>query len=519
MACLPLLCCLIYCGMQGRHIGEVYLPACEWNDELFYFKQVEGIIHYGYPRGYFGFNESHALKLSFAAWSPVLVFPWVIWGLLFGWNLLSPIICNIVLMTLTVFLFVWLVRPTWKQLGVTALLFCFFRPFVRFMLSGMPEIICFSLVILFYALVYDYLRKERTCQLVLLFLMAGLMTLMRPYLLLLLLLPAFLIVRKNKWKGLIISAAVMAVVVATYGLIKHYLGAEYFAPLFFTDWITTFFEQGFGAGVHHFFGKLYYMGRDFLRLLLQGIRSGLASGAYFGGYLVMFTVLSWQGLADYRLYRKQRREKDEQAGDRELFARLVIEVHLILCFVGMLFALLLMYKLTEGSKHLLTFMAAGVFVIGQMRTRTFKKAVLVSVTFAFFYVYRAVDPYDYQVPFSEEQTVDKQNHWEQVFADQLSLNIENVPNYDNVVIWTLNDRIDGKLVYMKWQVLYGLPQGFGISCCMPDYCIEHLEELQSRYLTAVSDGEVDACCKEAGWRELCRDEDLVMYENVKYSAR
>ena len=97
---LPLVCCLVYCGVQGRSLGEVYPPCSEWKDELFYYKQVEGIVNYGYPQGYFGFNESHALKLSFAAWSPVLVFPWILWGLVFGWNLMSPMFCNIARMTL-----------------------------------------------------------------------------------------------------------------------------------------------------------------------------------------------------------------------------------------------------------------------------------------------------------------------------------------------------------------------------------------------------------------------------------
>ena len=148
---LPVVCCLVYCAMQGRSIGEVYLPGSEWNDELFYYKQVESIVQFGYPQGYYGFNESHALKLSFAAWSPVLVFPWIIWGLLFGWNLMSPVICNILLMTLACVLFVWLVRPSWKQQGILTLLFCLYTPFVRYMLSVMPEVICFSILIIFIA--------------------------------------------------------------------------------------------------------------------------------------------------------------------------------------------------------------------------------------------------------------------------------------------------------------------------------------------------------------------------------
>lgn len=169
LALLPVLCCLVYCAAQGRSLAEVYLPCSEWNDELFYYKQVEGIVNFGYPQGYFGFNESHALKLSFAAWSPVLVFPWILWGVLFGWNMMSPVICNILLMTAACFLFVWLVRPGWKQLGITALLFCLYTPFVRYMLSVMPEVICFSLLIVFYSLAVNYLNREKAYKLALLF--------------------------------------------------------------------------------------------------------------------------------------------------------------------------------------------------------------------------------------------------------------------------------------------------------------------------------------------------------------
>ncbi len=497
MACLPLLCALVYCAMQGRSIGEVYLPLSEWNDELFYYKQVEGIVNYGYPLGYFGFNESHALKLSFAAWSPVLVFPWILWGLIFGWNLLSPVICNIVLLTVAVFLFVWLVRPTWKQMGICALLFCFYTPFVRYMLSGMPEVICFSMLIVFYAVAYNYLQQEKGYKLAVLFVMASVMTLMRPYLLLFLLLPALLWVRRDKIKGVAGSGAVIAVTLALYAMIKHYLGAEYFAPLFFTDWITTFFREGIGAGIHNFFGTLYHMGREFFRHTVEGFRSGLASGAFFGGYLVMMAVLIGQSVADY----KKRKEN-------KLF---LLEAHMAFCFVGMLFALLLMYKLTEGSKHLLTFMAAGIFMVSLMKTRFYKKAVLIGAVFAYLYSYKATEPYDYQVPFVEEKAVAQMENWEQWYEEKLSLRTENVPCYDNVVIWTFSDAVGSGYVNTKWQLLYGLPEGFGISCCMPDYVTEHLEELESRYLAVAAGGEIDAMCAQAGYQELGRDMDMVLY--------
>lgn len=536
MACLPLLVCVISCAVQGRSIGEVYLPASPWNDELFYFKQVEGIVNFGYPQGYYGFNESHALKLSFAAWSPVLVFPWIVWGLLFGWNLLSPVICNIVLMTAAVFLFVWLTRPAWKQLGILTLLFCLYTLFARYMLSGMPEVICFSLLIIFYGLAVSYQRQERGAKLVWMFVITALLTLMRPYMLLFLLLPVYFWMKKSGWKGAVGSLVVMAITLGVYAMVKHYFGAEYFAPLFFTDWITAFFEKGFVGGVRNFFSTLYWMGKGFWSMTVQGFRTGLAAGAFFGGYLVMMAVLLWQTVTDFRACRRLRVHEDkaqENAGteSEKLRRFLVIEAHLAFCFVGMLFALLLMYKLTEGSKHLLTFLAAGIFVVSLMRTRYYKKAVLLGACFAYLYSYQAVEPYDYQIPFVTEAEEAQLEQWEDWFEQSIVLQEEGAPSFDNVIIWVFQDEIpveeslDGqsrsgglpaadapvKTVNTKWQLLYALPEGMGISCCMRDYVEEHFEELQSRYIALPAGGKLEEMCREAGYTELAADQDLAVY--------
>ena len=216
-----------------------------------------------------------------------------------------------------------------------------------------------------------------------------------------------------------------------------------------------------------------------------------------------------------------------------LKTRLIVEAHLLFSFIGMLFALLLMYKLTEGSKHLLTFMAVGIFVVSLMRTRTFKKVVLLGATFAYLYMYMAVDPYDYQVPFAQQELVAQVEEWRTVFGENLKLSEENVPNYTNSVIWVFSDTVgqsgetgdmggqsgvtddaaeQSAVVSLKWQLLYSLPEGFGISCCMPDYVTENLESLHSRYLATVAGGSIDELCRSAGYREVSRDSDMVVYE-------
>ncbi len=524
MGVLPLLCCLVYCAFQGRGIGQVYLPNSEWNDELFYFKQVESIVNFGYPQGFFGFNESHALKLSFAAWSPVLVFPWILWGLLFGWNLMSPILCNIVLMMIACFVFGWLVKPTWKQLGTWAALFCLYTPFVRYMLSTMPEVICFSLLIVFYGLAIAYQRQESKGCLVGMFVLAALLTLMRPYLLLFLLLPSYHLIRKQGWKGALGAVGIFGVVLVLYWAIKHYLGAEYFAPLFFTDWVDAFFTQGIFGGLRYTLGKLYYMGADFVHHTLQGFRTGLASGAFFAGFLVCMGILLVQSARDLVAWCRDRKDKEDieaenrkdnngtacEGGVRN--GLMAIEMHLALCFVAMLFALLLMYKLTEGSKHLLTFMAVAVFVIPMLRTRFSVKSILLGVTFLYFYSIMALDPYDYQVPFMTEQRAESVELWQQETAEQMELVAEGTPNFDNVVIWTFSDVVEGNSVNTQWQLLYALPEGFGISCCMPDYVKENFDNLQAGYICVVPGGEIEQMCTEAGYEKIVAAENAVLYQ-------
>ena len=66
---------------------------------------------------------------------------------------------------------------------------------------------------------------------------------------------------------------------------------------------------------------------------------------------------------------------------KKLTNQLIIEVHFALSLIAMLFAHLLMYKMTEGSKHFLTFIAAGIFIVSMLETKYYKKAVLLGAAF------------------------------------------------------------------------------------------------------------------------------------------
>lgn len=528
MACLPLVACLLYCAIQGKSIGEVYLPSSGRNDEMIYYKQVEAVLGYGYPQGYFGYNESQALKLSFAAWSPVLLLPWVLWGLVFGWNLLSPVLCNIFLLTLAMFLFALLARPTWKQLGIITLLFFLYTPFAWYMLSGMPEIICISILLVFYGAAAAYLKCERAALLVTMFVLAGLLTLMRPYLLLFLLLPMYFWAFRGpavygaetgagkrvgvRWGRLAGSLLIMAAVLGGYACINYFLAAEYFEPLFYMDWLTAFFEKGLLGGMRNFFGSLYYSGVEFWRYMRQGMVSGLPAGAVFCSYIVLLLIILYQTAKDFRVMRRQSGEGKCSAGyEMDTRGRLILEAHLALAFAGMLMAQLLMYNFYDGCKHMLTFLAAGIFVVGLMETRYFKKAVVTGVVFAYFFSYHTAGFHDYLPAFAETAVVERMEEWSEAVGREMKLTGDVRPNYDNVVIWLLADEGPDGLVYTGWQYLYALPCGFGISCCSAEYVTENFDSLRSRYLCVVPGGSVENQCIRMGYEKIAENEYAALY--------
>ncbi len=527
MALLPLLCCVVRCLLTGHSIADTYLPASDWNDELFYYKQVEGMLKYGYPYGYFGFNESHAQVLSFAAWSPVLLWPWLLWGLLFGWNLLSPVYCNIFMMTLAVFLFVWLVNADRAQCIKIAVLFILFPLFSRYMMSSMPEVTCFAMLIVYWGLAYSYYQKENAGKLAGMFILSAIMTLMRPYLIVFLALPMLILIFKKKWAGLLYSLCIGGVTGILYICINHFLAAEYFTALFDVSWLTNFIHYGFAQGFQELIAKLTYNFALFFRNCYLGLTEGLATGAFFIGFLVVMALL-----LIYTIRCLCRRDWRES----------ILYGHLFLSFFAMWMALILMYKMQEGSKHLLTFIAVGIFALSMMKSGTDEKpdatgkagepgkekytvrcrkeltshwqVVVCGLAFVYLYYIMAADAYDYQLCFRNEELVQEIEDAAQQMAENMPLVTENVPTYDNDVIWVAADySADGEeWLVTDYQILYGLPAGFGISCCYADYVTASFDVLQSKYLCTVAGGTIDGLCQERGLTVVAEGLNAVVYQ-------
>ena len=104
-------------------------------------------------------------------------------------------------------------------------------------------------------------------------------------------------------------------------------------------------------------------------------------------------------------------------------------------------------------------------------------------------------------------------YWQNVFDAELQLSTEGAPDFKNNIIWVTTDRNeDGQVESVLWQMLYEVPEGFGISCCQPEYCEENLELLQSHYIATLTGGRLDLLLRDGGYFCIGRDEKLVVYD-------
>ena len=520
--------------------APVSLITSQWNDELFYFKQVESIIDYGYPRGFYGFNESKALSLSFAAWSPVLVWPWVIFGFVFGWTLERVFIYNLIIYVIAMISFGALVKPSAKQTAVLSVWFLSFFLNARYIYSSMPEVICFSHLIIFWALMISYLKGGKKSELGGAIVLSMLMTFMRPYLILFLVFAlAVMIVTAKKERKIIdavLAVLTFGVTAFIYYLLNHFLSAEYLLPFFYTDFITTFFTDGFGAGVHHLLGTLYYKGRDFFGFMKAAFTIDSAPGIFFWIFLIMMALQLIMSVMDIRKLLPGKAEvkdaeekkgdaKEEEkaepevkkAEDKPEIPEFVSGLYMLFADFAFLMAILLMYKLTEGSKHLLTFIMAGVMVMILDKKKGLICGLIMSVVLIYFGAFHCVgNDYDFGIPTKTAISEADYMYWEKAFREGIVLDLSDVPSYKNAIIWEFSDEVDGEDVTTEWQMLYALPSGTGISCCMNingthSYTENNFYRLRCRYIAVPSGGRVDNMCREAGYEVIGRDDKLVVY--------
>lgn len=492
----PLLGCLIYLAVRGISPADLYLPDSYNNDTLYYYKLVEAILHCGIPKGYFGFNESHALVGSFAAWSPLILLPWTLLGFLFGWSYSSILIFNVFLIAASMAAFGLLVDPKWKNILWLMILLGVFPNFWMHILVGMPEIVLISFVILYLGFALrsaDETKEHRGCIGGMLA-VGGFLTLIRPYLVLFLVLPCLKMIKKQKRRGIVLSGVFLTLILSIYFLISHYLTAPYLTPLFDLSLVKLFLSGHFIRGTAEMFNTMRRVLPQIGTFAVSAFRRGELAGVQYCVAIAGFVTCVFGAI----------REKDKNK-------RTVFFQCLLCGFMTFGAIVLLLQKANEGGRHILLFAVLFLILSSFAENRQSDILRVCLVIFMLFFVFRgALVSTDYDLGIRNEKTVEQNTYWTDVFAEQ-NISAEGELGYDNTVIWVLYDMADNQVMALNHRELYALPAGMGISCCERQYVIDSLTKLNSKYLATVSGGMIDALCLENGKEEIGRTDDLVIY--------
>lgn len=497
-AFLPLLACLLYTAVRGRSPFAVYLPAGGWNDELFYYKQIEDMILYGRPQGYFGYNETTARLLSFGPWSVVLLLPYALIGKVAGWTFAAPVLCNMLFLAAAFFIFGWCVKTSVPEKALLAAGVLSFTIMTRYVLSGMVEPLNFAMAAAVTAFLLKAVREDGRNN-VTLYLLLGLcavFTLMRPYYLVFFLFPGYFLIRNGKKKGLFLTTAALVLSVGVYFWINSNLCAPYVYPIIYTDWLDAFREQGFGGGLGYCFAKY---GKGWGSIFSMAGAS-LVSRSDVMGKLWLLYLAEMAGFLLFLGLDLRKRDRKQAFLDG--------------AFLGLFFVIastiIMLYEVDTGSRHIMTLCLAGLLVLLTGRKGAGKVlAVAAAVVFAAGNLWIAstgfwATPAAFRSSEAEELTARR--------AEELAAQIELEPgvSWGNTLAWhSLAD----------YRILYSLPAGMGIQYDESFVFTERMDSVKARYLLLLPDSEAEEAVKDSGAVLLWEDGDYRLYENADYQQQ
>lgn len=496
---LPLLWAMIICIFQGGRLWDIYLPNSQWNDEVIYYKQVEAVLEYGFPQGYFGYNEGTALKGSFGAWNPVIMLPWIIWGSLFGWNLLSPIFCNIALLVVAFGIYTILTKPDPVQALLSSLFFTCMFPFVRYELSGSVESIFFSFSIVVLSIHIANLKTYNVRGIIAGIVIAFIMTLMRPYYFLYFLFPSYCIYKRKKWRGMLIGAGCSIVSVAGSLFVSKVFCAQYFEPLIKVEYFEPLLQGNIIGAVEKCFERLC----SSLVKYYTHITNSFSTGNFAGKILLIFGV-SILVLGVELICKKIKGDKGEHRQT---------DIILLLCQGGMFIAITMLYTVYEGSRHLIPF----ILLVGFWWSIKRKKwHVIFYALFCMwlFLIHINVNPVEYQIPFRQDSVVQQMEEIEKELSHQMKISGDDI-SFENTIDWILSDEKEGEIHLIKYQYLYTVPAGFGINICGRQI-FEDLSKVKAKYVMTLTDGEVYNKLLSEGAICIIQNEEVAFFNRYNF---
>ncbi len=142
-----------------RNGGMSAVPGVMWNDEAAYYQLIKTYTEYLSPAGYWGFNGNHAILGTGGAWSPAIIWPYVIFAHIFPLSKGFVYFVNLFYITLANLIFYFCVKPDTKQSIKLALAQAGSAVFVLYLSVNMSEMFRYAIVIVLAGLLYQIYFK------------------------------------------------------------------------------------------------------------------------------------------------------------------------------------------------------------------------------------------------------------------------------------------------------------------------------------------------------------------------
>lgn len=497
----PLLSAILFCLKDGRTISDIYIPLGGWSDEITYYKQIEGILSHGLPRGYFGYNQSRALYGSLAVWGIIPLIPYVVWGFFFGWNYCSPIYANIFFCMFALWGLYMLLRPKKIWMGIISLFWVTNQFLNRYVLSGVIEASVIMQLILVVAC-GEYLLSEKIRgqqgrifspakdKLVLIFctILICFLTLARPYFGVLFLIPFWKVI-KEKQKTWVIGLPLLAIAV----MILFFINNHYFCSVYFKNIFSL--ETMQSATVTDILRQVFDSFVEIARQIWYAMRyKGSGMGWYY--LLLAIELLIMLCTCIYRKYRHRE-----------------VPPMFIITLMGnslILLSIIIMYDLGVGARHILSLITvnAALLIIEVSVTWGTVWGSLLSVVCVFSIIQtQGADA----LPYKNDTYVEYMNTLEKEFAQVV--HVSDGISYDNVVAMPTADHEAQNpeiSVCTYYGLMFAMPSGVGISLDFEDF-YDDPANLKAGYILVHPKGKIRKTIESIGMHCIYENEEFALY--------
>lgn len=275
------------------------LPMPMWNDEGAYYELIKTWLATGQPLGYWGFDGGHAIIGTGSAWSPAILFPYAVFGMMFGWSYSSAYFANLLFLTLAQVLFMLLVKPRQRYMVRMLIMQALSVIVILYSVTLMSELLRFSLAIVLAGMIYKlyFGRCSRIFKFVIMPLY--LLALIQIYIFFVFAVPLYVFGVAGEWKWInkaLLSAALLVIVGGGSYYILHLISSNY--NIYKTENLLGALQTfDFPAIVRSLLGMV----KEGLWGLLSCFRTGVGHGMFKWFVPFLFMLILLTGAAGIRI--------------------------------------------------------------------------------------------------------------------------------------------------------------------------------------------------------------------------